>query len=151
MSPSEGTGRPRDLPCPHTHTVQKSLFFLASLLLNISVKKINYKPKKKHFKWGLTVARAAPVPTRRQGASERPRHSSRRGAESLLRSEAAPQPRGSVVVVHAQEGAGARARTGTQPHHIHTFVHHREERTSRTRTRGEHGESPTILPRPPSL
>ena len=70
----------------------------------------------------LTVAGSAPVPHQR---SPEWTLESYTGQESLLR----PEPRGSVVVVHAQEGAGAGAAAagaGAQTHNIHAFVHHRE-------------------------
>lgn len=59
-----------------------------------------------------------------QGSSERTLESSYTGQESLLR----PEPRGSVVVVHAQKGAGTGAAgAGAKTHNIHAFVHPREE------------------------
>lgn len=59
-----------------------------------------------------------------QGSSERTLESSYTGQESLLR----PEPRGSMVVVHAQKGAGTGAAgAGAKTHNIHAFVHPREE------------------------
>lgn len=73
----------------------------------------------------LTVAGAAPVPAAHQRPTERTLESSNAGQESLVR----PEPRGSVVVVHAEEGAGtgAAGAAGAETHHIHAFVHPREE------------------------
>lgn len=75
------------------------------------------------FSVGLTVAGSAPVSARQQGSSERPLESSHPGQEPLLR----PETRGSVVVVHAEEGAGTGAAwAGAKTHNIHAFVHPRE-------------------------
>lgn len=68
------------------------------------------------------MAGSAPVPAGQQGPSERTLESYA-GQESLLR----PEPRGSVVVVHAQKRAGTGAAgAGTKTHNIHAFVHPRE-------------------------
>lgn len=70
------------------------------------------------------MAGSAPVPAGHQGPSERSLESSYAGQEPLLR----PEPRGSVVVVHAQERAGTGAAgAGAETHNIHAFVHPREE------------------------
>lgn len=71
-----------------------------------------------HFSTELTVAGSAPVPAGHQRPTERTLESSYTGQESLLR----PEPRGSVVVVHAQKGAGTWA-AGAKTHNIHAFVH----------------------------
>lgn len=80
----------------------------------------------------LTVAGSAPAPAGHQGRAERPLESRYSGQDALLR----PEPRGSVVVVHAEEGAGAGAAAagagaGTQTHNIHASVHHPKDRESR--------------------
>lgn len=74
------------------------------------------------------MAGSAPVPAGQQGPSEGTLESPYTGQESLLR----PEPRGSVVVVHAQKRArtGA-AGAGAKTHNIHAFVHPREARESR--------------------
>lgn len=67
------------------------------------------------------------MPAGQQGRSERTLESSYTGQESLLR----PEPRGSVVVVHAQKKAGAGAAGArAQTHNIHAFIHP-ESRESR--------------------
>lgn len=69
------------------------------------------------------MAGSAPVPAGHQGPSEGALESSPAGQESLLR----PEPRGSVVVVHAQKRAGTGAAgAGAETHNIHAFVHPRE-------------------------
>lgn len=73
-----------------------------------------------NFSMKLTVAGSAPVPAGHQGPSERTLESSYTRQEPLLWSE----PRGSVVVVHAQKGPGAGAAgAGAKTHNIHAFVH----------------------------
>lgn len=63
------------------------------------------------------------MPAGHQGPSEGALESSPAGQESLLR----PEPRGSVVVVHAQKRAGTGAAgAGAETHNIHAFVHPRE-------------------------
>lgn len=66
------------------------------------------------------------MPAAHQRSSERTLESSDAGQESLVR----PEPRGSVVVVHAEEGAGtgAAGAAGAETHNIHAFVHPREKR-----------------------
>lgn len=66
------------------------------------------------------------MPAAHQRPSERTLESSDAGQESLVR----PEPRGSVVVVHAEEGAGtgAAGAAGAETHNIHAFVHPREKR-----------------------
>lgn len=60
------------------------------------------------------------MPAAHQGPSERALEPPRAGQQPLLR----PEPRGAVVVVHAQEGAGTgAARVGAKSHNIHAFVH----------------------------
>lgn len=65
------------------------------------------------------------MPAAHQRPSERTLESSDAGQESLVR----PEPRGSVVVVHAEEGAGtgAAGAAGAETHNIHAFVHPREK------------------------
>lgn len=67
------------------------------------------------------------MPAAHQGPSERTLECSYAGQESLLR----PEPRGSVVVVHAQKRArtGA-AGAGAKTHNIHAFVHPRQARAA---------------------
>lgn len=68
----------------------------------------------------LTVAGPTPVSAGHQRSPEGPLKSSHGGQWSLLRAE----PRGSVVIVHAEKGASTwAAGAGAKTHNIDAFVH----------------------------
>ena len=68
----------------------------------------------------LTVAGSTPVSVGHQGSPEGALKSPNGGQWPLLRAE----PRGSVVIVHAEKGTGTRAAgAGAKTHNINAFVH----------------------------